>query len=222
MNRDDGDNQPEARTAHWTKTPDPQKVERERELLDRIAHSEIMTEDAICGFSEAPPPATEREIMRLCELSEAEFRHISRLKPLRQKFHIDGILWNRWVVFIIPEMRSVLLRGFRSQSDMKRETAERARQKAEKVAARQASELNRDGTPYGKSAEERAKIGERTRAAWERRRAGLPSLAEQRRQAGLKKNGSTFKRTAEERARMSAGLKESWARRRAQGGKLAD
>jgi len=176
MNRsDDGDFKQESRKAHYVATANPAKQEREREIASRLEHAMIMVEDEICGHTEAPPPVYDTTIPKSAGISPGEWAFIRSLPGFRRRFALPSNYWNAWTVPVIRYCGSFLLKSFRSpkerQRDIQREKQERDRRYAEKEELRKAAGLRREGTPFEKSPEERARISENMKATWQRRRA---------------------------------------------------
>jgi hypothetical protein len=102
-------------------------------------------------------------------LTPGEWAHIKGKKRFRDRYAFSRCdLWAFWTAAVIVHARSFLLRDFRTARELQAERLDRARLKA---AKRQAAETNRDGTPFKRSPEERAKTAEGMRRYWATKKA---------------------------------------------------
>ncbi len=156
------------RKAHWQATQDPQRLERERAIADRLGHAEIMVEDLLTATPDAPAPYSETQVKKLAGISTGQWEYLRRIRSFRDRYYLGFGTWSAWTVPVLQECGSFLLKNYKSPAEKQREKADRSQRK---VAVRQAAVVRRDGKPFQKSEIERQAISERMKAAWARRKA---------------------------------------------------
>lgn len=158
--------------ARWHPAEDAGKRVAAQELEDRFIHAEVMTEDemfaAALPFKVADFPSDGR-IMRQCKLTDAEFEHITGKRAFRTRYSIPGGFWKRYTPHVIDYLRSFLLRDYVTPTEERKAKEERARVASAKYAMKQTSPYA-GMTPEEKAAAVKAKISEKVRAAWARKK----------------------------------------------------